>query len=114
MLVTDAMSHVGSDQTILNYCDTQIVRQGDKLTVPDGTLAGSALDMATAVRNCHQQLGIPLADALKMATSTPAAFLGLSREIGNISVGCKANMLLLNDNLEVQTSWVDGLKKHCV
>lgn len=114
MLVTDAMSHVGSDQVALEYCNTQIVRQGDKLTIPDGTLAGSALDMATAVRNCHQQLEIPLADALRMATSTPSAFLGLSQEVGNISIGCKANMLLLNSNLEVQASWINGSKEYCI
>jgi len=112
MLVTDAMSHVGSDQIALEYRNTQIVRQGDKLTIPDGTLAGSALDMASAVRNCHQQLDIPLADALRMATSTPAAFLGLSHEIGNIKQGCKANMLLLNSDLEVQASWIDGSKEY--
>jgi N-acetylglucosamine-6-phosphate deacetylase len=112
MLVTDAMSHVGSDQTSLTYCDTQIVRTGDKLTVPDGTLAGSALDMASAVRNCHQQLDIPLVDALKMATSTPANYLGLSRQIGNLVSGAQANMLLLNDNLEVQSSWIKGRKEY--
>lgn len=114
MLVTDAMSHVGSDQVTLEYCNTQIVRQGDKLTVPDGTLAGSALDMASAVRNCHKRLDVSLSHSLRMATSTPAAFLGLSHQIGNISVGCKANMLLLNGNLEVQVSWIEGCKEFCI
>lgn len=114
MLVTDAMSHVGSDQVMLDYCDTQIVRQGDKLTVPDGTLAGSALDMASAVRNCHKILGIPLSDSLKMATRTPSAFLSLDNSIGTLTPGSQANFVLLNDDLEVQKCWINGKQAYCV
>jgi N-acetylglucosamine-6-phosphate deacetylase len=112
MLVTDAMSHVGSDQISLSYCDTQIVREGDKLTVPDGTLAGSALDMATAVQNCHHQLNIPLVDTLKMATSTPASFLGLGQQVGHLVPGAQANLQQLNGDLEVQSSWINGCKEY--
>ncbi|MDF2179873.1 N-acetylglucosamine-6-phosphate deacetylase [Aliiglaciecola sp. CAU 1673] len=108
MLVTDAMAHVGSSNPSLPYFDVEIHRVGDKLTLDDGTLAGSALDMATAVRHCHRDLGFPLENALQMASSSPAAFLGLGNELGALKAGYRADMVLLDDNLQVQQSWIGG------
>lgn len=110
MLVTDAMAHVGSQQDSLDYFDTVITRKGDKLTVPDGTLAGSALDMASAVRNTHQDLGVTLADALNMASATPAEFLGLQNHSGRLATGYQADFVLLDDKQHVLASWIAGNK----
>ncbi len=49
ILVTDAMAHTGSELQVLPYFRTEIRRDGLKLTLPEGTLAGSALDMNTAL-----------------------------------------------------------------
>ncbi|KXI29872.1 N-acetylglucosamine-6-phosphate deacetylase [Paraglaciecola hydrolytica] len=108
MLVTDAMSHVGSEQLTETFLDMEITRQGDKLTIAGGTLAGSALDMASAVRNTHQSLGIPLAQALQMASLTPAKFLGLDQSFGRIKAGYAADWLSLNANLDVKQTWLAG------
>lgn len=109
MLVSDAMHHLGSQQASLNYFDTLIYRNGDKLTLTDGTLAGSVLDMATAVRNCHKVLGINLPDCLTMASKTPAKFLGCKHR-GELSVGKTADFVVLDKNLNVQQTWVAGEK----
>ena len=110
MLVTDAMAHVGANMTTLPFFDTEIIRDGDKLTTPNGTLAGSCLDMLGAVRNTHKDLHVPFADAVRMASLTPAEFLGLPSTTGSISAGKNADMLLLSDELEIQSIWLKGHK----
>ncbi|GLS25160.1 N-acetylglucosamine-6-phosphate deacetylase [Marinibactrum halimedae] len=108
VLVTDAMAHVGSDETQIDFFDTTIIRHQGKLTLPNGTLAGSVLDMATAVRNTHQTLGLSLADALTMATTTPASFIGQGSKLGAIKVGLPADMVWLDAQLGVEKVWVAG------
>ncbi|ALS98518.1 N-acetylglucosamine-6-phosphate deacetylase [Lacimicrobium alkaliphilum] len=108
MLVTDAMAHVGSDKSALPFFDTVIQREGDKLTIEDGTLAGSALDMASAVRNSHLHLGLPLTDCLQMAALTPARYLGLEHKLGKLLPGYQADMVLLNDQQQVEKCWIGG------
>ncbi|GAA6183040.1 N-acetylglucosamine-6-phosphate deacetylase [Aliiglaciecola sp. NS0011-25] len=109
MLVTDAMAHVGADVESLPWLDTHIIRTGNKLTLPDGTLAGSALDMASAVSNIHQNMGIALESALNMASLTPARFLYCS-DRGKISVGMQADFVLLDDQLQSLGCWIAGVQ----
>jgi N-acetylglucosamine-6-phosphate deacetylase len=108
MLVTDAMPPVGSSSP-------SFVLQGKTITVADGmcrddkgTLAGTALDMATAVRNAVSLLDLDLVQAARMASEYPAEFLGLSHELGRIAPGYRANLVQLNDNFEVRRTWIDG------
>ena len=75
---------------------------------PDGTLAGSDLDMAGAVRNAMALLGLDLHAAGEMASRNPAAFLGLEEDMGRIAPGCRANLVLATDQLEVLETWIDG------
>jgi N-acetylglucosamine-6-phosphate deacetylase len=109
MLVTDAMPVVGSAQTTF-------VLQGRTIKVVDGicrdendTLAGTALDMASAVRNAVSLLGLDIVDAARMASEYPAEFLGLGSELGRIAPGYRANLVLMDDELNVQKTWIDGL-----
>lgn len=108
MLVTDAMPNVGSDQ------DTFML-QGRKVHVKDGicvdengVLSGSAIDMASAVRNAVNLLGVELAEAVRMASLYPATFLGLHHEIGRIAPGYRANLVMADDQLHVLDTWIDG------
>jgi N-acetylglucosamine-6-phosphate deacetylase len=109
MLVTDAMAQVGGAQDTVEYFGSLITRHGNKLTLPDGSLAGSALDMASAVRHCHQDLEVPLAGALTMASQTPAEFLGLDTSHGRLASGLQADMVLLDKDLRVRATWVNGI-----
>lgn len=108
MLVTDAMAHVGAEMNELPFFDTTIRRDGDMLTIPGGTLAGSALDMASAVRNCHRDLGFTISDSILMASLTPARYLGLDNKIGKLLPGYQADMVLLDDNQQVKQNWIGG------
>jgi N-acetylglucosamine-6-phosphate deacetylase len=108
MLVTDAMPVVGS-------ANPSFVLQGRTISVVDGicrdengTLAGTALDMAGAVRNAVSMLGLDIAEAARMASQYPAEFLGLGHELGRIAPGYLANLVLMNDELKVQRTWIEG------
>jgi N-acetylglucosamine-6-phosphate deacetylase len=65
--------------------------------------------MATAVRNAVSLLGLELAEAARMASEYPAAFLGLESELGRIAPGYRADLVLLNDELQVQRTWIEGV-----
>ncbi|MEP0177079.1 MAG: N-acetylglucosamine-6-phosphate deacetylase [Paraglaciecola sp.] len=110
MLVTDAMAHVGSDLTQLPWLDTVITRDGDKLTTPNGTLAGSCLDMMGAVRRAHQVVGVALTDALYSASNTPAKFLGLEN-VGHLSIGAQADFVVIDKHLQVDSVFQGGIKQ---
>lgn len=108
MLVTDAMPCVGVD-------GDEFVLQGKRIRVVDGVcvddggvLSGSALDMATAVRNAVNQLGLPLEEAVRMASRNPAEFLGLGGELGRIAPGYRASFVVADESLRVRETWIDG------
>jgi N-acetylglucosamine-6-phosphate deacetylase len=108
LLVTDAMPPVGADRPdyVLNG-ETIVVRDGICQTA-QGVLAGSALDMASAVRNAVQLLGLPLEEAVRMASTYPAEFLGLGESHGRIAPGFRADLVVLDDQCRVQQSWIGG------
>ncbi|AKC86515.1 N-acetylglucosamine-6-phosphate deacetylase [Pseudoxanthomonas suwonensis] len=110
-LVTDAMPMVGSD-------DPAFALYGEVITAVDGVvrnaagaLAGSALDMATAVRNCVDLLGLPLEEAARMAATYPAEFLGLGNRLGRIAPGYQADLVLLDEALQVRSTWIAGARE---
>ncbi len=107
-LVTDAMPPVGAD-------DPSYALYGEIITARDGVvrnaagaLAGSALDMITAVRNAMSMLGISLEEAARMASTYPAAFLGLGRTHGRIAAGYRADLVALDAGLDVVATWIGG------
>lgn len=73
----------------------------------DGTIAGSALTMDRAVRNTVVAAGVPLADAVTAAATTPARLLGLD-DRGRLAVGARADLVALSEDLAVEATWVAG------
>lgn len=108
LLVTDAMSVVGSDIERFEFFDREVVKTGTRLNSTTGELAGSALDMASAVRNTHRHLAQSLEVALNMASLYPARYLGLANQRGQLRVGAQADFVALNKDLAVIRTWVAG------
>ena len=108
MLVTDAMANVGTTQNSFLLQGKKIIVRDGRCVDEQGTLSGSALDMASAVRNAVAMLGIGLAEAVRMASTYPAEFLGLGDELGRIAPGYRANLVLADDQLNVLDTWIDG------
>jgi N-acetylglucosamine-6-phosphate deacetylase len=103
------MPTVGSELQSFELQGRVIFRRPGRRTTADGTLAGSDLDMASAVRNTVNTLGIDVAAALAMASLSPARLLCLDHVLGRIAHGYHANLVLLDDDLAVRSTWIDGV-----
>ena len=107
-LVTDAMPPVGADSPDYTLYGETITARDGVVRNAAGALAGSALDMATAVRNAVSMLGLPLEEAARMASLYPARFLRIDDHRGRIAPGYRADLVLLDDALQVATTWIAG------
>lgn len=74
---------------------------GDRYTDANGVLSGSALTMIQAVQNCVEQVGIPLDEALRMASTYPAQVIGIDNYLGLLAADYQADMLIFNNNFDV-------------
>jgi N-acetylglucosamine-6-phosphate deacetylase len=108
MLVTDAMALVGTSEQHFLLQGRRITLQDGRLTGPDGTMAGAHLTMIDAVGNAVKWLGVDLADALTMASHTPARFLGLEHKLGTIAPGYRADLVAFSGRFEIIETWVGG------
>ncbi|WP_213996000.1 N-acetylglucosamine-6-phosphate deacetylase [Arsukibacterium sp.] len=108
VLVTDAMSPVGTDDTEFAFFSGKVKRDGNKLTNEAGALAGSVLDMASAVRYAIEVLDVEPGEALRMAARYPAEALGCADNRGQLRNGYQADMVLLDAQYRVQQNWIAG------
>ncbi len=106
-LVTDAMAATMMPPGRYMLGDRQVIVNENSARLSDGTLAGSILTLDQAVRNTMAFTGCSLADALTMASTTPARVLGLEH-MGCIAVGYNADLVALNRALEVTHTFVAG------
>lgn len=108
MLVTDAMPTAASGLQSFRIGDRMISLRDGKLTGPDGTLAGAHITMIETVRNAAAMMRCSLADALIMASRTPARYLGLEKTYGRIAAGYRADMIAFTTEFHVTDSWIGG------
>jgi N-acetylglucosamine-6-phosphate deacetylase len=106
-LVTDAMAAMGMAPGAYRLADREVIVDATSARLADGTLAGSILTMDAAVRNMIAFTGCSLAEAVTMASTTPARLLGLARK-GRIAAGCDADLVVLDEQLRVRQTWVGG------
>jgi N-acetylglucosamine-6-phosphate deacetylase len=97
-LVSDAMPPVGGTSDTYALGGVEITCRSGRCETPDGVLAGSALDMMTAVRNAVATLGVDVAEAVRMASAYPADFLGLASH-GRIAAGARAAFVIADREL---------------
>ncbi|WP_342454699.1 N-acetylglucosamine-6-phosphate deacetylase [Sphingomonas sp. H160509] len=108
MLVSDAMPCVGAAEKSFVLQGREIHVENGRCVGADGTLAGSDLDMAGAVRNTVDRLGVAPEIAAAMAATYPAAFLRLSQERGTLQVGRTADWVVLTRDLHPVGTWIGG------
>jgi N-acetylglucosamine-6-phosphate deacetylase len=109
LLVTDAMPPVGADTDTYVLAGATITCRNGRCETADGVLAGSALDMASALRNTIASLDVPLDEAARMASTYPAEFLRLAHNRGRIAPGLHADLVELDRDFNVVRSWLDGV-----
>ncbi len=108
LLVTDAMSVVGTSDTSFELQGETIAVVDGRCVAPSGSLAGSALDMMTAVINAENMLDVTFEEAIRMATVYPAKAIGMEDQLGRIAAGYRANIVELDAKRSIHRVWVDG------
>lgn len=107
-LVTDAMSPTGTDATSFELTGRTVYRKDGALRLADGTLAGADLTMIDAVTFIHRTIGLPLDEALRMASLYPAEAVGVSDTRGRLAPGARADLVHLSEELTVQHTIIGG------
>lgn len=107
-LVTDAMSPLGTDMTSFFLNGRETFREGGRLTLADGTLAGADIDMASCIRFMHDTVGIDLEEALRMASLYPAEAIGMTGRKGRLTHGHDADFAVIDDGVNVVSTWIGG------
>ena len=111
ILISDSMRATGmpDGQYTLGGLDVKVVGKLATL-VSDGAIAGSATNLMDCMRTVVKEMGIPLETAVACATMNPAKSLRVYEEYGSITEGKKANIVLLDKDLELQAVIKDGVR----
>ncbi|MGB5974208.1 MAG: N-acetylglucosamine-6-phosphate deacetylase, partial [Nodosilinea sp.] len=96
ILVSDATPPVGTALDSFTIGGQQVFYRNGRCVNADGTLGGAALTLMEAVSNCVRQVGIPLAQALRMATLYPARAIGIDDSLGLLAAGYQASLALFD------------------
>ncbi len=107
-LITDAIRAKGCPEGISELGGQKVIVKNGEARIESGALAGSVLKMNDAIRNMVEKVGVPLTDAVDMATINPARLLNLDKEIGSIAVGKKADFTVIDANYQVILTVKDG------
>ncbi|GGL98186.1 N-acetylglucosamine-6-phosphate deacetylase [Nakamurella endophytica] len=112
VLITDSIGATGLPDGVHHFEEQEIVVDGGAARLADGTLAGSVLDMATAVANFAAAAGVSWERATIPATRVPARVLGLGRETGTVAVGLAADLVAVDAAHRVLWTLVGGRVVH--
>jgi len=108
VLITDAMAGAGlADGTYELVGHTVTVKDG-RATLADGTIAGSTATLNQCVRNVNREIGVPLSEAIKMASLNPARAMGFANRLGSIAVGKDASLTVIDEQVNVYMTLVKG------
>ncbi len=101
-IVTDAMATIGTKLDSITLNDRKILRRDGRLTLADGTLAGADIGMAASVGVLIEEMSIPIAEALAMATSIPARAIGAIKQgIGVLEAGLPIQAIAVGEDWSI-------------
>lgn len=107
-LISDSMRACGLDDGEYDLGGQQVSVRGNVATLADGTIAGSVTDLAACVKVAVREMGVPLEDAVRAATLTPARAIGIDGERGSLEAGKIADVVVLDEELNVKHVIVRG------
>lgn len=111
-LITDATMAAGMPEGEYTLGGQRVIYEGGAVRLPDGNLAGSVLTLDRAVRRAMDDLGVPLAQAVAMASQVPARVVGVHDRKGSIEEGKDADLVLMDRLGEVRATIVGGVVVH--
>lgn len=107
-LISDAMQAAGLGDGVFTLVGQTVTVRNGEAQLADGTIAGSTATMNRCVRMMHRTVGATLADAVKMASLTPARAMGLAAAAGRLATGQPASLVVFDDNFDVRLALVRG------
>lgn len=116
VLITDSMRAKGMDDGEYDLGGQKVILKGNTVRLETGSLAGSVLSMEQAVKNFHSYTGCPVSSAVLAATTNVAKSINRT-DIGSLGSGNSFNVVLLDEELNVLRTYVDGnvvYDKSCV
>lgn len=108
VLVSDAMRAAGLKDGNYELGGQKVIVKEEVARLESGSLAGSTLNLREAVYNMVDKLKIPLKDAIRMASLSPAKAIGIDRHKGSIGIGKDADLLLLDEGINISKTIVGG------
>lgn len=108
ILVSDATAAASANIKSFDFVGSPITYHDGKCIGADGTLGGSAITLIESIQLCVEQVGIPLSEAIKMATLYPAKAIGVDKELGSIEVGKIANLAIFDKQFNIHGTVVNG------
>lgn len=109
-LISDSMRATGISDGEYSLGGQKVIVSGNKATLENGTIAGSVTNLFECVKYAVNEAGIPLETALASATMVPARELGIYDMVGSITVGKKADFVLIDKDLNIKEVYVGGRK----
>jgi N-acetylglucosamine-6-phosphate deacetylase len=108
VLITDAMTAAGLSDGQYDLVGNTVVVKDGRATLLDGTIAGSTVALSECVRNVNRQVGVPLPEAVKMASLNPARAMGMADRLGSIAVGKDGSLTVVDEDITVWLTMVKG------
>ncbi len=108
VLITDAMEAAGLADGEYSLLGSPVIVKNGAARQPDGTIAGSAAVLNKCVHNVNKDVGVPLKDAVKMATLNPARAMGFASRLGSIAEGKDASLAVIDEDVNVYLTMVKG------
>lgn len=108
ILISDAMMAAGLEDGEYSLGGQKVIVDKKIARLEDGTLAGSTLTLNKAVFNMVNILGVNLWEAVKMASLNPAKLIKLDSIKGSIEKGKEADLIIFDNNLEIQKTFIYG------
>lgn len=109
-LISDSMSACGMPNGQYELGGQKVWVKDRKATLEDGTIAGSATNLADMMRKAVE-FGIEVPVAIKAATYNPARSIGMEKEIGSIDVGLDADLIVMDKDLNFEHIYFKGIEK---
>ena len=113
ILISDSMRATGLEDGEYTLGGQPVTVRGNLATLHDGTIAGSATNLMDCMRFVVKTVGLPLETAVMCATENPAKEIGIFNEVGSISVGKRADFVLLDQELNIAAVYIDGKEFTC-
>lgn len=108
ILISDSMEATGMPDGTYSLGGQKVIKVGNTANLENGTLAGSATNLMDCVRVVVKKMGIPLEKAIKSAAVNSAKSIGIYQEYGSLEAGKFANIVLLDDKLELKKVYIKG------